>query len=69
MSEVSFMDLWRDIQFRSGLSVRKSKVLAQKYLWELERDKDPYDHLHADPTGEEAVRRVMAFLAREQLAG
>jgi len=68
MSEISFMELWRDIQSRSGLSVRKSKVLAQKYLWEQERATDPYDHLHSDPTGEEAVRRVMAFLAREQLA-
>ena len=68
MSETSFMELWRDIQFRSGLSVRKSKMLAQKYLWELERDKDPYDGLHSDPTGEEAVRRVMAFLAREVAA-
>ena len=68
MSEMSFIDLWRDIQFRSGLSVRKSKVLAQKYLWEQERAADPYDHLHADPTGEEAVRRVMAFLSREMAA-
>lgn len=30
--------------------------------------KEEYDHLHADPTGETAVRNVMAWMAAKQAA-
>jgi hypothetical protein len=71
MPETSFMTVksWLRTaaeQLEIPLSSRQAHKVTNSYLSIL--TKDHYDNMHADPTGETAVRNVMAWLAAKQVA-
>ena len=71
MPEISFMTVKSWLRqaaeiYGIPLSSRQAHRATNGYIATL--SSEDYDRLHADPTGETAVRNVMAWLASKELA-